>query len=830
MSEVDLLKRKLERERAARKQAEQILESKALELYKANDSLRKLNESLEDQIEERTKDLQQSELKYRNVIEQATDIIYSTDEEGYFTFINPKGSDAFGYSATEILGQRYIDFVLDEYKEGLFEYYTKFRDEGLASDYFEFPIRSKMGEVHWIGQNVNRIESADGVFYYNAVARDITLRKTAEEELKSAQKALAQSEVKYRSVLENLELGLMEVDTKGVIMRVYDRFCKMMGYAKEELIGKDAIKTLMVEGYEEVIRQQDQKRLERQSGVYEVKLRRKDGKHIWVLISGAPFYNRHGEVIGSLGVHYDITDRKELERNLTIARQKAVEAQKAEQQFLANMSHEIRTPLNAIIGMSHLLTDTELDEKQEEFVEILSDSASLLKGLVADILDISKIDSGMAEVNETVFDLRTFTERLIKTFELRAQDKGIALNAAIACDTSCIVRSDKQWLNQIFINLLSNAIKFTPSGSVNLIVRKLKETESSSLFYFEVSDTGIGMKQSEVDTIFSSFKQANKKVRTEFGGTGLGLSIATRLVSLLGGELEVVSVAGEGSRFFFSLNFNATSEEELVSSELNEFGVINDQRIRLLVVEDNLMNQKYISSLLNKWEVPFDIADNGHLAVEKYKLQHYDLIFMDLSMPVMDGYQATNIIRSLPGEDIPIIALTASTFLSKKELALESGMTDFLAKPFTPEELSIMLHKHLSKKATKQVAQQPKLETVLNRNELINLYGGDRAYALDMFKTYRSVIDQELDFLERQVKGGDAEAVRKQVHKIKPMFSMVGLQSISTSCEQVEKALTTDPLASMVPLIDTIMEQARGSKALVDKEIAKLEAEIKLER
>lgn len=825
MNELELLKRRLKRERAARKQAELILESKALELYKANELLRKLNESLEDQIAERTNDLLESETKYRNVIEQATDIIYSTDDKGYFTFINPLGVDAFGYKPKEILGRRYIDFVLDEYKEELFNYYTKFRDEGLVSGYYEFPIRSKNGDVHWIGQNVNRVKSKGGNFYFNAVARDITLRKNAENELESAQKALAQSEIKYRSVLENMELGLMEVDTNGVIIRVYERFCKMTGYSKQELIGKDAINTLVVKGYEEILRKQDANRLKKESGVYEVKIRRKDGKHIWVLISGAPFFNQKGEVIGSLGIHFEITERKELESNLKIARQKAVAAQKAEQQFLANMSHEIRTPLNAIIGMSHLLKDTILDDKQQEFVEILSDSASLLKGLVSDILDISKIDSGLAEINESAFDMNSFTKRLIKTFELRAQEKGIILTASIPCDKTCIVSSDKQWLNQIFINLLSNAIKFTPSGSVNLIAKKLKEKENTSLFYFEVSDTGIGMNESEVETIFTSFKQANKNVRKEFGGTGLGLSIASRLVAMLGGELEVESIKGKGSRFFFSLNLKSANEEELVSRNFDEIGRIVDKKVKLLIVEDNFMNQKYISSLLHKWNIAFDIADNGLIAVEKYKLQHYDLIFMDLSMPVMDGYEATNIIRSLPGNQVPIIALTASTFLSKKELALQAGMTDFLAKPFTPEELTLMLLKHLSRKALVNTDSKKIASDIveLDRKKLNSLYGGDQDYALDMFKTYRSIIDAELETLESEVNSGNDDAVKKQVHKIKPMFSMVGLQSISDLCEQVETALNTQEHSLVISKVERIIQKAKKSNVLVDQEIELIE-------
>jgi len=223
VTELDLLKRKLDRERKARKQAEQILETKAIELFRANESLQQLNENLESQISQRTQDLQESEEKYRNVIDQATDIIYSTDEEGYFTFINPVGIEAFGFSQDEIIGKRYIDFVPEEYKPGLFQYYTKIKEGGVDNDYYEFPIKSKSGAVHWIGQNVNRVERSSNEVYFNAVARDITLRKKTERELEELRQALLQSEVKYRSVLENMDLGLMEVNTEGKIIRANSR-------------------------------------------------------------------------------------------------------------------------------------------------------------------------------------------------------------------------------------------------------------------------------------------------------------------------------------------------------------------------------------------------------------------------------------------------------------------------------------------------------------------------------------------------------------------------------------------------------------------------------
>lgn len=826
MSEINFLKRKLARERQARKQAEQILETKAIELFRANEALQKLNENLETQIQQRTQDLRESEEKYRNVIDQATDIIYSTDEEGYFTFVNPIGSDAFGFSQDEIIGKRYIDFVPEDYKAGLFQYYTRVKEGGVENDYYEFPIKSKSGTLHWIGQNVNRIVRPNGEVYFNAVARDITLRKKTERELEEVRQALIQSEVKYRSVLENMDLGLMEVNTQGEIIRVYDKFCIMTGYSSEELVGKDAIDILIVEEFKDVLRKQDENRLKGKSEVYEVQLKRKDGKHIWVLISGAPFYNANGDVIGSLGIHYDITERKQLEQNLEIQRQKAVKAQQAEQQFLANMSHEIRTPLNAIVGMSHLLKDSELDGKQNEYVEILSDSANLLKGLVSDILDISKIDSGMAEVNESVFDLNKLLRTLLKTFTHRAKEKGLLLNFTLDGLENAIVKSDRQWINQILINLLNNAVKFTHKGEVHLLVRKEEFENNKNIFYFEVSDTGIGISEDEAENIFSSFKQANTRVRKDYGGTGLGLSISSRLVSLLGGELELKSKENIGSRFFFSLNLKDASDDVLQPTSIVDYNMDAGRKMKVLVVEDNLMNQKYILTLLNKWNIQFDIADNGLIAVEKFKLNYYDMIFMDLSMPVMDGYEATGIIRSMDTRDVPIIALTASTFLSKKELALKSGMSDFLAKPFTPDDLSLIIRKHLLHIANNGSNGKSIVESIdvgkLDDSELEVMYGSDHAHALDMFETYRSIIEEELNVLVSFVAHSNLDQSKKQAHKIKPMFSMVGLNTLSITCQDIERYAEANNVEKVKVLCDGLRKSVLESLRLIDDEIIKL--------
>jgi len=276
MNEIELLNKKLQREKAARKQAENILEAKALELYQANESLRKLNQNLEKEIVKRTESLTQSEKRYRILVENAKDIIYNIDNEGYFLFVNSTGIQRFGYEENEILGRRYIEFMPEEDIKSEFEYYTNVKENGLISDYHEFRVVSKDGSIFWIGQNVNRVTKEDGTFYFSAVARDITRRKNTEQALSIAKQELVKSEVKYRSVIENMELGLLEVDTEGTILRVYDRFNEMVGYTEDELVGKSSVDTLLVHGFNDIIREQGKIRLDGQSGVYEIKLRRKD--------------------------------------------------------------------------------------------------------------------------------------------------------------------------------------------------------------------------------------------------------------------------------------------------------------------------------------------------------------------------------------------------------------------------------------------------------------------------------------------------------------------------------------------------------------------------
>ena len=825
MDEISLLKKKLEREKLARKQAESTLEHKALELFKANESLRELNQNLESEIAIRTQSLAISEEQYRTVIEQARDIIYRIDVEGYFLFINKIGIKKFGYTEEEIVGRRYTEFIPKEDLESEFIDYTKVRDSGISSDYHEFRIESKNGDTFWVGQNVNRIVDSNGGIYFTVVARDITQRKATEKALGKAKVELQKSEIKYRSIIENMELGLLEVDTNGIILRVYDIFNKMLGYEGDELVGKDAKKTLLLEKYNDTIDSEDNKRLQGQTGVYEVKLKKKDNSEIWVIISGAPFYDEKGNVIGSIGVHYDITDRKELESQLEIARRKAVKAQQAEKAFLANMSHEIRTPLNAIIGMSHLLMDTRLDEEQTDFIDTLNNSASILKTLISDILDISKIDAGSLEVQNRPFDIRILGEKLVKTFKKQDQNGEVKFIYSCASDIPPSLSSDPQLLNQVLINLLGNAQKFTNSGSVELIISVTSKNNDLATIGFQVKDTGIGISELEANQIFQEFKQANNEIRTKFGGSGLGLSISYQLVKLLGGKLSVSSVQGEGSTFSFELEMKVSNEVPRVENKISLLNKLNTEKNTILVVEDNAMNIKYITSLLKKWKIKHDVALNGKEGYDLFLKNEYDLIFMDLQMPVMDGFEATQLIRSSKksNSQIPIVALTASTFLSKKRLALKAGMTDFLSKPFTPDQLHEIIDKYLNNTESETISDDDfTFSDKLDSEYLKQAYGNDAEYALDMFETYLDIIEDDLLLIKDSISTSDLEALSKQLHRIKPTFTMVGISEITKTIEVVEpilESLTKPKLDQWFAEFDTL---TRSKTPLILEEIKRL--------
>lgn len=681
---------------------------------------------------------------------------------------------------------------------------------------------------------------------FNANEKLRELNVELQEKLIIEENELVRSEEKYRGIIESMELGLVEVDLNYVIVRAYDWFCDMTGYLVGELIGKNALELFMDKD------QYDNFKLNReaaidlgQSGVYETKLKKKNGEYLWVLISGTPLTDFEGNLIGHFGILYDISDRKKMEQELQLSKEIAEAARDAEKQFLARMSHEIRTPLNAIIGMAHLLSATSSTPEQKDHVKSIKTSGDLLLKIVSDILDISKIEANEIKIHKESFNLRTLIISLQKTFQVKIDRERVEISYEIDDGIENLLIGDELLLTQVLMNLISNAVKFTKNGTINIAVKLLAVEEENYLLEFEVSDTGVGIKQGKLDLIFENFKQADEQVRHEFGGTGLGLAISKKFVELQGGEIWAESEFGKGTSFKFKLNYKNSGIKGGQENEQDEKAwqiVFEPSELFMLIVEDNYMNRKYITTLFRRWGINFDIAINGKEAVAKTKENHYDLIFMDISMPVMDGYEATRLIRNEENLNIesPIVALTASAILTKREQAMGVGMTDYIAKPFAPIQLLEVIKKYTNRKmdsvesipiitekenplpTSVSEKEESSIDEILDFSYLQKFYGGDHEHASDMFEIFLSHTVKEVPQLRVFIEQENWDATRRLAHRIKPNFSMVGLTQLEKKILAIEKmADKKEDANTLIKFMNEVESKLAEAKPFLETQLKK---------
>ena len=386
---------------------------------------------------------------------------------------------------------------------------------------------------------------------------------------------------------------------------------------------------------------------------------------------------------------------------LEVATEELAKSTKAKSEFLATMSHEIRTPMNAILGMTHLLKQDSPRKDQIEPINILDFSGKTLLSLIDDVLDFSKIEAGKIEFESIEFELNKLVNVIIESFRITAKNKSIELKTDIGDGIPNLLVGDPARLTQILNNLYSNALKFTEEGEVLLSVNIVDDFDDSVRLQFAISDTGIGIEEDRVDTIFESFTQASQNTKRLFGGTGLGLTISKQLTELQGGSISVESEEGEGSTFYVELTFEKGSSEEEAKAITENFDSAKSlSGLKVLLAEDNLVNQKVMLRFLERWNVEMKVVDNGLEAVEAIKENNYDVVLMDLQMPKMDGYEASENIRKLDDpykRKTPIIALTAAALKEVREKVYASGMNDFVTKPFNPADLEQKLFKFIEK-------------------------------------------------------------------------------------------------------------------------------------
>jgi PAS domain S-box-containing protein len=879
--------------------------------------------------------LRQSEERFRHIVESAPNGIVMVDQEGRIVLLNSQAERLFGYAKEELLDQSVEVLIPWRYREmhsqcrGDFFALPQSRTTdairdlcGVRKDGSEFPVE--------IG--LSPLETPSGIHVLASVV-DITERKTAEDRLRH-------SEERFRTMIENVkDHAIFMLDPEGRVLTWNKGAERLRGYKSEEIIGKhysclfpledcgsgkpeELLRTALAEGQCE----DEGWRL------------RKDGSKFWANVVIAAVRDKGGALIGFSHVTGDLTRRRRIEEELTLAKEEAEAANQAKSAFLANISHEIRTPMTGIIGMAGLLADSELSPEQKEYCEIIRRSSESLLTVINEVLDFSKVESGKLELEIIDFDLHSAVAEVTDLFAKQAADKRIELINAIDNDVPTDLQGDPGRLRQIISNLVSNALKYTVEGTVIVRVARLEETETYAKLRFSVTDTGIGIPQDKIEKLFNSFTQIDASISRRYGGTGLGLAICKNLVGLMKGEIGVDSDPGRGSTFWFTLRLlkqlehareslgaqakltslrtlivdaNLTSRttierylrslgiksqsaddgptaleslrvarqqgepydlaiiefmlpgmdglelaqtirknsqfsslklllvtsagktgaEKLAKAagvdgylsapvnysslakclttlagqsaktdsnilvpgqELNQHDA--SHRLRIMVADDNHINQKVITSLLNKMGHRADVVGSGKEALEAFKLVPYDMLLMDVQMPEIDGFEVCRQIRALEakkGRHTPIIAVTAHARKEDREKCLAAGMDDYVPKPIKPQDLKAAIARRMAGAkiipAINAAAESPTHDDVFNFSEALSLVGGNRELLCEVARIFLDQYPKVLEEIRQALTRSDYQSLGETAHTLASSVGQLAGQRAFAAAKRLEQ-------------------------------------------
>ena len=666
--------------------------------------------------------------------------------------------------------------------------------------------------------------------------QEIIDRKRAEDDLR-------ENEEKYRNILENMEEGYYEVDISGNLRFFNDSLLKITGQSRNELLGTNYRQFTDPSDVNKVFRAFNNVYIsQKPSKEFEWTIIHRDGDKRHLDASVSLMKNLEDLPVGFRGIARDVSERKradekihklneELEQRVaertaqletakskletTIERAnklacEADSANKAKSEFLANMSHEIRTPLNGIIGMAELALETATDKNQRELFMTLGTETTALLTVINDILDFSKIEAGMLELEETPFDLNTIIDDVASSMGLRAMQKNLEFKTSVSPHVSTLLMGDQWRLKQILTNLTDNALKFTNKGEISMKVENQENPGAKVKILFTIKDTGIGISKDKLSSIFKGFTQADGSTTRKYGGTGLGTTISKQLVELLGGNIGAESHEGKGSQFWFTATFlkqpNKKTCGKIEEMNLNPLGKLNlktqrgmstglpeniecQSMGRILLAEDYPTNQQVVLRHLRSTGYIVDLAENGQIAVDAYRKKHYDLILMDIQMPIMDGYQATTMIRNvevktrkmragnhLVGKDrAPIIAMTAHATKGDKEKCLQAGMDDYITKPLRRKELLKIVNKWIKSAVKVNPTPLPSrpMDDVVGENAPMNFeqarkeFEGDKDFLMEVMTGFFDNVGTQIETIHQAISDGDTEKVWQEAHSIK---------------------------------------------------------------
>ncbi len=740
--------------------------------------------AIERKINEEKLNFQNARIK--TIFESSSHLMWSVNKNLALTTFNHNYSDAIYMlhkippmlnqtpdSLDKMLSKNdYLNFVLSKYKQTFDGFPQHFETSNILPN----------GREIWWEIFLNPIYQIDGTIEeVSGIAHDITEKKIAEI-------SLQESEEKFRDIFESFQDIYYRTNLDGEILMISPSVEDLLGYKPDAVIGKK-----LSEFYEFSFRDRNVSDELFKIGYiknYERNIKSKFGTVIPTISNVRIVYNHKDMPIAIEGVARDISSIKQTSEELRSAKETAEKSLRVKQLFLANMSHEIRTPMNGIIGMIDLLNNSTLDEEQKDYVTTIKRSSETLLNILNDILDLSKLEAGKMQLRPSPISIDATIEKLFALFQNLANSKNIFLDYELDADVPQFINADETRFLQILSNLTSNAIKFTEKGGINILVKKAGKKRIK----FVVKDSGIGISRENVKALFNSFSQVDDSSTKSYGGTGLGLSISKEMAKLMGGTIGVKSELGVGSTFWFTIEAQQVDKIELVKKfkedEDDYFKGFGSIIPNVLLVDDNQINQKVASEILKKAGCHVHVAGNGIEAIFKVIEYTYDIIFMDIQMPEMDGIAATKKIKELRIKNLaPIIAMTAYSMEDDKERFLNAGMDDYLPKPIKSESIVKMTRKWVLKNEVEEIKEEKKSvfsDKIINF-EVVNQL--KLHLDNDMIADVYSEFETETEILITNCKSDDWVEIKSNLHTLKGNASTLGIDQIASIATKIESDL-----------------------------------------
>lgn len=775
-----------------------MLSTSTLQLQERINRLNRSNQYLEKQVQLLKKEVLENQKRFSLLYEATSEgiVIY---KDGQIELVNEAMHTLFGYTHREMIGLDIHELIAPQYQyetTDLWNQWQTFETVCIKKDGTIFPVQIKQKTSLKYDNDAQVI-----------IIQDLTQNK------ESAQKLL-DSELRYRKLFQESNDAIYISTLDGTLEEVNKATLQLFGYTEQEMIGRNALSLYA--------NSKDRKKFRKaiwEKGAltnYEVELVKKNGSRIDCLLSTTAKKDSKGTIIGYQGIIRDITQQKrtnELLKNKELADRSA----NMKAKFLANMSHEIRTPMNAVMGMTNLLYSTHLGDDQQKYVNGIKSASEHLLVLINDILDFSKIEAGKLSIEKIHFSLQEVLNNIIQTFKFKAANKNLSFSVEANNNLPTALIGDPTRLTQIIMNLVSNAIKFTKKGFVQVRVKLFAQDMQSVTIAFEIEDSGIGIPQKKVATIFDAFAQVGSDTSRKFGGTGLGLAITKKLVDMQGGAIKVKSVEGQGSIFIFSIKYKKGKPDEIKHQnfKLSAISITPLQPLHILVVDDNELNRVVAADTIKKWgkNLCIDMAENGKEAINKIMQHSYDLILMDVQMPIMDGYEATKCIRQqLKLTDLPILAMTAYATTGEAEKTIMAGMNAYISKPFNPKDLYnkiFTLTKHINK-SSQQFQQTDRVSNplqVLDTTQVVDFTflksatGNDVTLISKMLKIMIKETPEEIAKMELYCKQKNWPKLKGVAHKFKSTVTYMGIKNLKTTIKDLQKYAETEQNLDLLPTL-----------------------------